>query len=261
MIQKFVVVLFTSCALSGCGIEAAIRKNDDRYATPGAQDSALTGIYSKYSFRLMGRYLVSHEWVNTAACSYRARELPNLPNGRRSNSYLVPEIYETYGKTWQASNSGLKPMDFDPWVRSVKWVSREKGKEGQTKEVGLKPVCFEYWWGSSHYLSASIRHSSLSDYEASFANSYRLAKWSTRQLNGLTWRVAEVPDNLLQVRPPNGLGGPYLAWLTALGDTGYVISIEMGASKESLDHPKAHADIEAVFKHLVSSLKVERLAP
>ena len=46
-----------------------------------------------------------------------------------------------------------------------------------------------------------------------------------------------------------------------LGDTGYVISIEMGASKESLDHPQAHADIEGVFMRLVRSLKVERLAP
>jgi hypothetical protein len=152
---------------------------------------------------------------------------------------LVPEIYEADGKTWQASNAGLKPMDFDPWVRSVKWTSKEKGKEGETKEVGLKTVCFEYWWASSHYVSATIRRSSLSDYEASFANSYRVAKWSTRQLNGLTWRVAEVPTDLLQVRPPNGLGGPYRAWLTELGDTGYVISIEMGASQESLDQGRA----------------------
>lgn len=72
--------------------------------------------------------------------------------------------------------------------------------------------------------------------------------------------LAGVPINLLQVRPPNGLGGPHQAWLTELGDTGYVMSIEMGASKESLDHPRAHADIEAVFKHLLSSLKVERMS-
>src|SRR3990167_4613899 len=138
MIQKSIVMLITLGALSGCGIEDAIRKNDDRYAAPGAQDSPLTGIYSKYSFRLMDRYQVSHVWVNTAACSYRARELPNLPNGRRSNTYLVPDIYETEGKTWQASNAGLKPMDFDPWVRSVKWISKEKGKEGEVLEVGFK---------------------------------------------------------------------------------------------------------------------------
>lgn len=124
---------------------------------------------------------------------------------------------------------------------------KEDGREGGRK--------------ASHYVSATIRRSSFSDYEASFANSYRVAKWSTRQLNGLTWRVAEVPTDLLQVRPPNGLGGPYRAWLTELGDTGFVISIEMGASQESLDHPGAHAEIEAVFKHLVGSLKVERLAP
>lgn len=152
-------------------------------------------------------------------------------------------------------------MDFDPWVRSVKYVSREKGKEGEVLEVGFQQVCFEYWWVSSHYVSASIRRSSLSDYEASFAQGFRLAKWSTEHLNGLSWRVAEVPTNLIEARKPNGLGGAYRAWLTELGDSGYVICIEMGANQESLDHPRAHAEIEAVFKHLVGSLKVERLTP
>lgn len=246
--------------LSGCGIEEAIRKNDDRYAKPGAMDPVLADLfYRRYSFNVLDRYAVLHDWVNTSGCSYRATMKPGATPGELTFFYVGRDIVEKDGKTWLKFSDRL--FDFDPWVRSVKWVSQEKGKEGQTKEVGLKPVCFEYWWASSHYLAATIRRSSLSDYEASFANSYRLAKWSTRQLNGLTWRVAEVPTNLLQVRPPNGLGGPYQAWLTTLGDTGYVVSIEMGASKESLDHPKAHAEIEAVFMHLVNSLKVQRLNP
>ena len=247
--------------LAGCGVEEFVRKNDDRYAALGAMDSPLTGVYSKYSFRLMGTHQIAHEWVNTAACSYRARELPDLSNGRRSNTYRVPDIYERDGKSWQASNAGLQPMDFDPWVRSVKWVSREKGKEGQILEVGLKPVCFESWWTSSHYLAINLRASTLQDYESSFAKSYGRALWSTRQLNGLTWRVAEVPLSNLGPRPLNGLGGPYQAWLVALGDTGYVMSIEMGASKESMDHPQAHAVIEGVLHHLLNSLKIQRLTP
>lgn len=248
----------TSALISSCGVDEIIRKNDDRYATPGAMDSPLTGIYNTYRLDLLDRYRISHQWLESG-CAYRGVRQSSTQQAILSRFFVGRDIVEKDGKTWLRFSDGL--FDFDPWVRSVKWTSKEKGKEGQTKEVGLKPVCFEYWWASSHYLSATIRHSSLRDYEASFANSYRLAKWSTRQLNGLNWRVAEVPSNLLQVRPPNGLGGPYRAWLTELGNTGYVISIEMGASKESLDHPQAHADIEGVFKHLVSSLKVERLAP
>ena len=252
------LTFFAAMLMSGCGVDEFIRKNDDRYATPGAMDSPLTGIYNTYRFDLLDRYRISHQWLESG-CAYRGVRQPSTQQGMLSRVFVGRDIVETDSKTWLRFSDGL--FDFDPWVRSVKWVSREKGKEGQTKEVGLKPVCFEYWWTSSHYLEATIRHSSLSDYEASFAKSHRLAKWSTRQLNGLTWRVAEVPTNLLQARPPNGLGGPYRAWLTELGDTGYVISIEMGASKESLDHSKAHADIEAVLKHLVSSLQVTRLNP
>lgn len=52
-----------------------------------------------------------------------------------------------------------------------------------------------------------------------------------------------------------------LVRLTELGDTGYVMSIEMGASKESLDYSKAHAAIEAVLNHLLGSVKIEKLTP
>lgn len=254
--------LLTFCSavlISGCGVDDFIRKNDDRYAKPGAMDSPLTGIYNTYRFDLLDRYRISHQWLESG-CSYRGVRQPSTQQGMLSRSFVGRDIVEKDGKTWHRSAGGTL-ADFDPFVRSVTWVSQEKGKEGQTKEVGLKPVCFEYWWASSHYLSASIRHASLSAYEASFGKSHRLAKWTTRELNGRNWRVAEVPINLLEVRPPNGLGGPYQAWLTELGDTGYVMSIQMGASKESLDHPRAHADIEAVFKHLLSSLKVERISP
>ena len=94
-----------------------------------------------------------------------------------------------------------------------------------------------------------------------FSERYPEGKWHSESLNSLQWRVQQVPVAELRTRPLNGLGGPYKAWLTALGNSGYSISIEMGASQESLDHPRAHAEIEAVFKHLVGSLKVERLTP
>lgn len=166
MRQYVNVALITAVLTTGCGLEEAIRKKDDRYAEPGALDSPLTGIYSKYAYRFMGRYQVTHEWVNTAACSYRSSELPNLPNGKRTNSYAVPEIYEMEGRTWQASSVGLNPREFDTKVRSVTWISRAKGKEGQAIEIGYQPLCFESWWNTSHYLRVRMQKRSLAEFEA-----------------------------------------------------------------------------------------------
>jgi hypothetical protein len=45
------LVLLT--VLTGCGIEAAIKRNDDRYMQPGALDMPLTGFYNTYQFHLL----------------------------------------------------------------------------------------------------------------------------------------------------------------------------------------------------------------
>lgn len=247
--------------IQGCSIEEMVRKNDDRYATPGAMDSPLTGIYSTYAYGFMGRYRIAHEWVNTAPCAYRSSELPRLPNGRRSNTYVVPDIYEADGKTWQASSVGLKPQVFDRWVRSVKVISEAKGREGEVLETGFEPICFEHWWKSSHYLRLRLQRRDLAEFERVFSQRYPEGTWRDETLNGRKWRVQQVAMSRLRARAPNGVGGPYQAWLTEIGDTGYSMAFEMGANQESLAYPKAHADIEAVFMHLVGSLRIERVAP
>lgn len=243
--------------LNGCGVEEIIRKNDDRYAMPGAMDSPLTGIYNTYRFSLLDRYDVKHQWLESG-CRYRGVEQPSTKQGFRTRLFLGQAIVEKDGKTWLRFSQD-RHFDFDPWVRSVKWVSRERGKEGQILEVGLKPVCFESWWTTSHYLRLRLQRRSLAELKLLFTERYPEGEWRSQELNGLDWRVQQVPVTKLRPRPVNGLGGPYLAWLVALGDSGYVMSIEMGASKESLEHPQAHAAISSVLLHLVNSLKVERL--
>ena len=244
--------------ISGCGFDEFIRKNDDRYAKPGAMDSPLTGIYNTYRFDLLDRYRISHQWLESG-CAYRGVRQPSTQQGTLSRSFVGHNMVEKGGKTWLKFPDG--PFDFDPWVRSVKWTSKERGKEGEVLEVGFKPLCFESWWTSSHYLRLRIQKRSLAEFEGVFSERFPEGKWRSESLNGLSWRVQQVPLSQLRIRRPNGLGGPYQAWLTALGDSGYSLSMEMGASKESLDHPQAHADIEGVFRHLVTSLKVELLAP
>lgn len=254
------LTLAAAVMLSGCGVEEAIRKNDDRYAKPGAMDPVIAELfYRVYQFNLLDRYRITHKWVNTSGCQYRASMKPGSTPTELTFFYVGRDIVEKDGKTWLRFPDGL--FDFDPWVRSVKWTSKEKGREGEVLEVGFKPLCFESWWTSSHYLRLRIQKRSLAEFEGVFSERFPEGKWRSESLNGLSWRVQQAPSNQLRSRRPNGLGGPYQAWLTTLGDSGYVMSIEMGASTESLDHPKAHADIEGVFKHLVSSLKVERLAP
>ena len=222
-------------------------------------DSPLTGIYNTYRFDLLDRYRISHQWLESG-CAYRGVQQPSTHSGVRGRVFVGRDIVEKDAKTWLRSLE-QRLFDFDPWVRSVKWISKEKGKEGEVLEVGFKPLCFESWWTSSHYLRLRIQKRSLAEFEGVFSERYPEGQWRSESLNGLKWRVQRVPLLQLRTRPLNGLGGPYQAWLTALGDSGYALSVEMGASKESLDHPQAHAEIEGVFRHLVNSLQVTRLNP
>jgi len=250
------------CALflMGCFSVRGYRAHEDRYLRPGALDMPFTGAYSTYHLNLLGRYRVRHEWLNTSACAYRAYEREAPPGKYRSNVWDVADIYEAGGKTWQGSNVGGPPKDFDIWVRSVKEISQSVGHEGQIVEVGLDPLCFEAWWTSSHYLLVRLRKASLDEVQREVVGGSGIpVQWTRRTLNGMEWQVVKVPPEQMETRRPNGSGGLYETWITALGDTGYAIAFSLGASKESLDHPRAHAAFEAAFQHLLNSLKVEPL--
>ena len=247
--------------LTGCGIEDVVRKNDDRYAKPGAMDPVIADIfYRTYQFKLLDKYLITHQWVNTSGCSYRAAMKPGATPRELTFFYIGQDVVEQDGKTWQRFASG-KLIDFDSWVRSVTVISKAKGREGQPYEAGLQPMCFESWWGSSHYLRLRLQRKTLSELEEALEQRYPEGQWRSELRNQLHWRVQQVPSDKFRSPPLNGLGGPYQAWLVALGDSGYSMAIEMGASTESLKHPQAHAALENVYMHLIDSLKVERLQP
>lgn len=262
MMRRRSILLAGSLILSGCSIKETVRKNDDRYLLPNALDSPLNGVYSVYSFNFMRRYRLTYEWVSSSGCGIRSRRLSRAQGGRGPFLYEIPEIYEEDGKTWQGSNYGDPPMDLDRWVRSVKAISRVKGEEGRAVEVGLKTLCFEAWGGSSHYLMIRLHKGPLEDFQARMvAGSEAPIHWTRRTLNGMEWRVVKIPFEHLESRALNGAGALYEVWITLLGDTDYAIGFALGASKESLDHPRAHAAFEATFQHLLHSLKVEPLPP
>ncbi len=252
-----------AAAMAGCSIESALRANDERYLRPGALDTPRTGVYSTYIFNLMGRYRVTHEWVNTTPCAYRAYERPAPPGRYRSNVWDVPGIYESDGKTWQGNDGfeNVPPKNLDRWVRSIKQVSTAPGGVGKVVETGMESLCLEAWWGTNHYMVLRLRRASVDAVQEEFSRytAGEPVQWTTRMLNGLTWRVMEVPDDKLRPRRPNSVGAPHQTWIAPLGDSGYAMAFSLGASRESLDFPQAHAAFQSTFMRLVNSLRVEPL--
>ena len=254
------VTAFGVIILSGCGVvENKIKESDDLYARPGATDSPLTGIYQTYQFHLLDRYVITHKWVNTSGCPYRAVEQPGDVPGKRSYFSLGKDIIEKNGQTWLRFSPEIGDFNFDDYVRSVKHISREKGKEGEEIEVGFRPICFESWWVSSHYLRVRLQKRSLKEMQTVFSERYPEGQWTSKTVNGRAWQIQETPKSRLRQR--TGVGGPFLSGLLPLGDTGYTMALEMGASIESLQYPQYHAAVENAFWYLMDSVKIEALKP
>lgn len=261
--RRVSVLLIVTVLLSGCSIRSLVRQSDERYLQPGALDVPLTGAYSIYSFKFVGRYRVTYEWIRTSGCDLLGLAQPAAPAPPGKTLYLVPDIYEEGGKTWQRGITSSLLWDLDPWLTSVKYVSRAKGEEGQILEVGMKLLCQESWWTSSHYLWIRLRRASVDDVQAEVTHGTTGVPihWTRRMANGREWRVMEVPLEQLRPRRPTGTGGPYQTWITPLADTGYSIAFTLGASKESLQYPRVHAAMLATLEHMVNALKVEPLPP
>lgn len=273
MLKKLWIFIVFSLLImfSGCGVEEAIRRNDDHYSKPGALDMPMNGYRDTYFFRFLGRYRISHQWPTTAeACEYRS--LPTL--GRTVDRYKgevfsAPDIFETNGKTWQASNTGRAPMDFDRYVRSVKVmrgvyanISGMSQKVGEKEnEEGLRPVCFGGWYTTSHILRLWLFKYDIVAWRGRLAERSPKGRWTQQSVAGNLWQVNETAEQDLKTRPLNGMGGPFQIWILSIGDTGYTIAMELGASQESLQFPEAHERFKATFRDLIESVKIEPLQP
>lgn len=261
--KVIITCLLTVVMLGGCGIEDAIKRNDDRYMQPGALDLPLTGYYDVHAYKLLDRYRIRHEWPTGAGgCAYRGTPTLNRPDRFRGEIFVGRDIFEENGKTWLRFE-GMKPYDFDRYVRSV--ISEEKSytdaygqrKSHPSQETGFRPLCFESWWTASHSLSLRLHKLTLAEFETMFTKLYPEGRWSSKTLDGRLWRVQETDRQHL--RPRRGVGGPYQTWVTTIGDTGYVIALEMTASQDSLAHPQFFDALEAVYRRLIGSLRIEPL--
>ncbi|HMM55780.1 MAG TPA: hypothetical protein PKC23_12265 [Candidatus Desulfobacillus sp.] len=260
-VLPLILAVFMALALSACGIEEVIKRNDDRYARPGALDLPLTQIYETYQYKFLDKYRVTHQWLNTSNCDYAKLERPGV-GGKRSYFYDVLDIYEENGIAWQRGN-GNKKFTLKRYVTSDFYVGKTyvdvTGRLARhpDAETGYRPICFESWWGPSHAIDLYLYKMSLATFEERYSQRYPEGRWSDKVRNGRQWRVQETGRDRL--RPRRGVDGPYLLWVTNVADTGYVIAIEMTASQDSLANPRFFDALEAVFYHLVDSVKVEPL--
>lgn len=273
MKKTHLFLLAMTLSLTGCTSEF-IRKNDERYLQPGALDPLLTGYYDVYQFKLLRQYKITHAWPLPArACKYRS--LPTLNRGKdryKGEIFAAPEIYESNNRTWQASNTGLAPIDFDRFVRpTYKRQIPEFGPGGiktgrmlEKEETGLEPVCFEAWVGTSHAMSLMLYRRTLDDWQAV------LGQWSqgsyvapnsrkfVEDVSGNKWRVYRVE---LGPRFMNRIAGAFELRVLPIGQTNYTLALELAANQDSLQHPQAHANFQAVFRHLIESVRVEEIKP
>ncbi len=287
--------LIAALSLWGCGIEGAVRRNEDRYARPGAMDPPLTDIYKTYQFHLLDSYRVTHQWLESG-CGYSALELPGQVPGYRTLFYVVDDIYEEDGVTKQRGAHSAK--DFNRFVRSVKhqrpiyapptreeieasnkatWERIERTRKTgvfestppdtrkpirhEEIETGLRPLCFGSWWVTSHFLRGVLYKRDLASWQEIQTEKNPKGKWSERRVGGNLWLVQETAEHDFSPQPLNGVGGAFQTWLLPIGDTGYTIGIELGASRESLQYPDAHARFLSTFNHLIESVKIEPLRP
>jgi hypothetical protein len=102
----------------------------------------------------------------------------------------------------------------------------------------------------------SLQKRDMTAYKAFFSKKYPEGKWSQETVGHNQWMVQRTEEENLRPRPP---GGPFQSWLLAIGDTGYTMAFELGASKESLENPEVHVLTQQVFRHLIESVKIEPL--
>jgi len=289
--------LIAVLASGGCSvIEETVRRNDDRYARPGAMDSPLTGIYNTYQFHLLDRYRVTHQWLESG-CGYRGVEKKGVNAGVRSRFFVGRDIFEENGKTWLRFE-GMTPFDFDRFVRSVKQQipfyapttkeeadasmkalmerterSRKSGRfesdspdlrkpiRYEEKEEGFQALCGESWWVTSHFMNVRLHKRDLASWRAMLTESNSKGRWSEHRVGSNVWLAQETAEQDIKPRPLNGVGGPFKTWLLPIGDTGYTIALHLGASQESLKYPDAHARFQTTFRYLIESVKIEPLQP
>lgn len=251
---------------------------EDQLLKPGALDVGIAPVYDIYSFKFLNKYRVRHDYISTDKCHY-ATDNAKTEKFRRPSPYYGDDyhyealpIYELDGHTLQSYPLDNKPKNLDRYVRSAKamnpkykvdvdrWDTRtidaKKPPIGYEEiETGLKPMCGQVWAGTSHSLSVSLVKFPL---DAAIKRYTEPNIPLEKQTVGNTIWVTQTSE--IKPREINTYAGAYLAWLLPVGSTDYTFVFKLGANQDSLKHPEAHARMQAIFRHLIESVKIEPIA-
>jgi hypothetical protein len=280
-------------ALPACGLlgqQLAEKSNEERLLKPGALDLPLTGINDTYQFKFLDKYRITHQWPRISNCQYRKLPTLKVKDGNHGEFWAASDIYEKDDHTWQIGampfeeykqrysrkdapaktfEDYAKSMSFDRYVRSVKVMNPVYAEVEGTRqrigeeeiEAGLQSLCFQSWYATSHSMVMRLHKRDLTAWKTRWTQFNPKGKWSEQRVGSNLWTIQEVPESELSPRAAGASGGWFQSWLLPIGDTGYTLSLQLGASAESMQHPDAHIRMKTSFLQLVESVKIEALAP
>jgi hypothetical protein len=255
---SFIFAVVMLCSLSGCFAAQQMhdKEREEALLKPGALDPQISEQYRAYSYTFLNKYQVSHDWLEGAKpcqyAGYYSSSTSRLPD-------QIGDIYEIGGITVQdrdspayARTKDISHLSIDKYVRSVKVTD----KTGKVWETGLKPICDQAWIATSHFLTVYLYKRTVEEWRQ-FMERNPEGKITMQRAGKNNWLVQQYSQ--LQSPPLNGAGGPFQTWVLAIGDSGYTLTLRLGASQKSLEHPERHAQIQRIFKHLIDSVRVESL--
>ncbi len=249
--------------LNGCGFN---RFDDYILKNPGALDPKISknARYITQRFDFLAQYEVSHEWpLGFNICKYTTIDLPESEqDGTWHGSYnRLGSVFEYKGKTLQERRTNGYPersvdiryLSKDNYFRSNK-VLTNKGKQ---EEHGFESICHQTF----------IRSNMSLDVE--------LTKRTKKQILGGRYQVINgevIPDKEIinetewtviryKLKRPKGDSFIYLheEWILPIADTDYTYSFLFLANTESKLFPKEYKRLKRIFRHLIESVKIEKL--
>lgn len=266
------LALFASLGACGfVGQQLADKAREERLLKPGALDRRMTNVYDTYQFKFLDKYRITHEWPrNSKGCQYAGLPTLNVKDGFHGEFYAIRDIYEEGNSTKQ--RDAHPSWNFDRFVRPTykrqipefDAAGKKTGRMLEKDETGLEPVCFEAWVGTSHAMTLMLYRRTLDDWQKA------LGEWSqgsyvgtgsqkfTEDVSGNRWHVYRVEP---EPRVMNRIAGAFELRILPIGQTNYTLALELAANQDSLQHPQAHANFQAMFRHLLESIKIEEIKP
>lgn len=259
-----------ACSLSGCFVAQQLhdKQGEEKLLKPGVLDPALTERYRTYSYKFLNRLQVSHDWLaNANPCHYN-RVMYQPPGPRWKDGSLTMQVVR-YGDIYENDNKTLQEVfnpEFPETRTDYRWLSIDRYVRskvvinpvgGQPVETGLQPMCYQTWTHSSHVLTIKLFKRTASEWQEVLANANPTGVFSVEQVGDNRWYVQRTA---LTVPRLNSVGGAYQSWTLPVADTGYTLTLQLGASLKSLEHPERHAQMQANFRHLIESVRIEPVA-